>query len=436
MNWKLLRWATGVAAVTAALTFGLVRFPVVAQADTAPPDPATPATVSADALPTVQINGVAWTQVVIGNTVYVGGSFSNARPAGAAAGVNTTARANLLAYNLTTGELISSWAPTTNGEVLSIAASPDQSRLYIGGGFTTVNGQTRNRIAALDRATGALITGFRASSDATVRAVAATSSTVYFGGVTTSVNGVARNRLAAVRASDGALLSWAPNAQGGTVRGVALSPDNSTVLVVGSFTTMNGSGNPGYGMAALDPSTGASKPWAANSRVRNGGANAALTSVTSDGIHTYVSGYIFGGGGNLEGIAKIRWADGQLVWVEDCHGDTYHSLPTRDVVYASSHAHYCGNIPGGFPETTPRSFHFGNAFTQSVAGTALADPLGYPSWAGTPAPALLAWEPAMTTGTYTGQNQASWTVAGRLAESNSLSLANCSVRERDAVSSR
>src|SRR5688572_19440945 len=53
--------------------------------------------VTADALPTVQINGVVWDQHIIGNTVYVAGDFSQARPAGSAAGVNETARANMLA---------------------------------------------------------------------------------------------------------------------------------------------------------------------------------------------------------------------------------------------------------------------------------------------------------------------------------------------------
>ena len=42
-----------------------------AAADTEPPVPNTPATVSSDPLPTVQINGVVWAQVLVGNTVYV-----------------------------------------------------------------------------------------------------------------------------------------------------------------------------------------------------------------------------------------------------------------------------------------------------------------------------------------------------------------------------
>ncbi len=85
--------------------FGILAAPPV-RADSLPTTPGTPATVTGDPLPTVQINGVAWSQVVLGNTVYVAGSFTNARPAGAAPGVNTTPRSNLLAYDITTGNLI------------------------------------------------------------------------------------------------------------------------------------------------------------------------------------------------------------------------------------------------------------------------------------------------------------------------------------------
>ena len=67
--------------------------------------PRTAGHVTADPLPTVQINGVVWDQEIVGNTVYVVGDFTQARPAGAAPGTNETPRANVLAYNLTTGAL-------------------------------------------------------------------------------------------------------------------------------------------------------------------------------------------------------------------------------------------------------------------------------------------------------------------------------------------
>ncbi len=74
--------------------------------------PLTNDMLSADALPTVQIDGVVWSQAVVGNTVYAGGRFNNARPAGAAAGTKLTPRGNLLAYDITTGNLVTSFDPS------------------------------------------------------------------------------------------------------------------------------------------------------------------------------------------------------------------------------------------------------------------------------------------------------------------------------------
>src|SRR4051794_26542550 len=87
-----------------------------ASADVSPVQqpPATLAT--ADSLPTTQVDGVVWQQVVNGNTVYAAGSFSNARPANTSPGVNTTPRANLLAYDLTTGNLNTSFNPSLNAQ--------------------------------------------------------------------------------------------------------------------------------------------------------------------------------------------------------------------------------------------------------------------------------------------------------------------------------
>ena len=76
-------------------------------------------------------------------------------------------------------------------------------------------------------------------------------------------------------------------------------------------------------------------PFTANGLIRNAGANAAITSLSTDGDSLYGTGYVFGAGGNLEGIARVDWSDGtNIVWVEDCHGDTYGSFPKGDVVYA------------------------------------------------------------------------------------------------------
>ena len=76
----LLRLATLFGAL-ALVVAGLVLPAAPVAADTRPTVPGEPVTVSADPLPTVQINGVVWQQVIIGNTVYAAGRFSTARPA-------------------------------------------------------------------------------------------------------------------------------------------------------------------------------------------------------------------------------------------------------------------------------------------------------------------------------------------------------------------
>ena len=391
------------------LCLSVVSVVLPAEADTHPADPsdpATPRTASARALPTTQINGVVWAQEVIGNTVYVAGEFTAARPAGAAPGVNEVPRSNLLAYDIRTGVLSSTWVPSTNAEVTDIEASPDRSRLYVAGNFTTVNGQTQRRIAALNPVNGNRIASFNPNPNGRVRSVVATDSTVYFGGYFGSVGGLTRQRFAAARASDGAVLDWAPSASEGYAWDMALSPDGSQVLVVGSFTSVNGSTDPGLGMASIDAVSGTLRPWAANSLIRNSGAqSSAITSIESAGGYVYASGATYSRLSNLEGVVKMDWDGGDVVWVEDCHGDSLDTYPSGDVIYVASHAHYCGNLPNGFPQTDPWTKYRGTAFTTRTTGVLREEYLNYFNFAGQPSPSLLPWFPSIPSGTYTGQGQ-------------------------------
>ncbi|MGN6427593.1 MAG: PKD domain-containing protein [Leifsonia sp.] len=400
------RAAIGIVAAAAAILASLVAVQP-ALADTAPP-PGDPATVSADPLPTVQMDGVAWAEQIVGNTVYVGGQFANARPAGAAAGTNLTPRANLLAFDLTTGALNTSFNPAPNAQVKAFAVSPDGSRLYVGGSFTTIGGATRYRLAAFNTATGALITSFVPIINATVNGIVATNSTVYAVGAFGSAGNQSRTYAAAFSATNGAILPWAPTVAGGTAQHIVMSPDGSKVVIGGNFTSVNGSSNPGYGLAALTPDTATLLPWNVNNLIRNGGSQAAIEALHADASGIYGSGYVFGSGGNLEGSFRADWANGDLVWVEDCHGDTYDITVLQGVEYAVGHPHYCGNI-GGFPQTSPDwTFHRALAFTTDVRGTVTNDPYGYYNFAGNPRPDLLNWFPDVNTGTYTGQSQGPW----------------------------
>ena len=111
--------------------------------------------VTADGLPTAQINGVVTTQVVAGTTVYAGGRVHRARPAGAAPGTQEVPRYNLLAYDITTG-VLNAFAPQFNGPVKALALPEGKKVLYVGGNFTKVGAATRNNFAAFTVSTGNL----------------------------------------------------------------------------------------------------------------------------------------------------------------------------------------------------------------------------------------------------------------------------------------
>lgn len=397
---------TAVGAVVASLL--LVAQPAVA--DTRPADPATPVTVSADALPTAQVDGVVWSQEIVGNQVFVGGNFTKARPAGAAPGQNTVTRTYLMSYDLKTGVMNPNFAPVLDGQVRDIASSPDGATVYVVGNFTKVNGQNRYRVAAFKASDGSLLP-WAPGSNQEVSTVSATASTVYLGGPFTSINNKERLRVAAVRVSDGTVTDWAPRVADNYVRGIAISPDEKEIVLGGNFTSVNGSTSPGYGLVALDSTTGVVTPFATNNLIRNAGKDAAIYSLNYDQDGIYGTGYTYGGGGNLEGAFSAKWGGGALNWVEDCHGDTYGVAPYKGAVYTAGHAHYCTTV-GGFPQTEPWTHQRALAFSKATTGVLGRNEYGgYYNFQGTPAPSLLDWYPDLAAGTFTGASQAAWTVS-------------------------
>jgi hypothetical protein len=180
------------------------------------------------------------------------------------------------------------------------------------------------------------------------------------------------------------------------------------VVVGGRFRSL--AGITAKGLGAVDAVTGRARAFAANQVVQDYGPGASITSLSTDGRLVYGTGYAFGGG-NFEGTFAAEPTTGRIVWLEDCHGDTYGAAAAGGVVYTVGHAHSCTNI-GGFPETSPRSWHRALAFTTAAKGTVAANTEGkYASFEGQPAPKLLTWWPDLANGTATGQNQAAWAVS-------------------------
>ncbi len=141
------------------------------------------------------------------NRIYVGGAFSNVN--------GTTSAQGLAAVDPVSGNPLSFNFQGTNSfsPVLIESLITSTNGLYVGGSFTTVSGQPRRLLALVDSVTGALIPGFNGNlggGNVGVDTMALDSTNLYVGGDFSSVNGVSQPRLAALSALDGTPQSWQP----------------------------------------------------------------------------------------------------------------------------------------------------------------------------------------------------------------------------------
>ena len=181
-------------------------------------------------------NGVVYAITSVGDTTVIGGTFTQLR--NPATGQVVT-RNRIAAFDRRSGALLPSFAGGANNAIRAL--ENDGTRVFAGGDFTTIGGVSRARIAALDGSTGATVGSFNASANATVRALAYGSGELYLGGLFTRVNGIDRPKVAAVNATSGAVRTGFASNADRTVFSLALVPGTDTLAVGGNFFTLGGS---------------------------------------------------------------------------------------------------------------------------------------------------------------------------------------------------
>ncbi|HEX6151601.1 hypothetical protein [Nocardioides sp.] len=163
-----------------------------------------------------------------GSTVFIGGVFSVA---------GGSPRANLAAVDAVTGVALPDWQANTAGttpDVNSLAVKGN--RLYVAGRFTGIDGTTRKRLVALDVATGNLVTSFNPAPNGNVREVVVSpdGTKVYGGGAFSKIGRADRPAgVGEVLASNGDATTFNPPiAAGGSgnVVTIALTPDGSRLF--------------------------------------------------------------------------------------------------------------------------------------------------------------------------------------------------------------
>jgi Concanavalin A-like lectin/glucanases superfamily/PQQ-like domain len=271
------------------------------------------------------VNGDTETVLIVGNVVFVGGAFNEAI---APNGTSVT-RNNLAAFNLATGALITGFQANTNNTVRALAS--DGSSLWFGGDFTQVNGTGRAHLARVDVTTGAL-SGANPGPNGLIYALDLAGGRLLVGGTFSAIGGQSKNRVAAVNPTSGAVDSTFSPQPDNTVHSLRQSPDGSVVYIAGDLTHIAGASRPGMG--AVDGVTGALRSTVFASAV-----------ATTDALEINPSGTVLfaaiGGTGNA--ISAYNTSTGARMWTHKGDGDGQAVAYANGIVYWGFHEGYQGD---------------------------------------------------------------------------------------------
>jgi hypothetical protein len=320
------------------------------------------------------MNGSVNAITQIGNKIIAAGTFTSVSPAGTFGNTaDDVVRNRIFAFDATTGVIDPTFNPNLGGAANSL--DTDGTFVYVSGSFGSVGGNSAIKRVVKLTAAGAVVDTFNAVPNSGVNEVVVRGSRLYIGGGFTTVrsSGVTttRNRLAALDPTTGAVLSsvnvsfagvYDPNQTngGGTtnVKRFDVSPDGTRLAAIGNFATAGGL--PRVQLAVLDVS-GANATvasWATNryDRAHNNCAQVFDTftrdiDFSPDGSYFAVSatGAFAGGAGSGTLCDTVtRWETNSTgndpSWADYTGGDTTYGVAvTGSAVYVGGHQRYFNN---------------------------------------------------------------------------------------------
>lgn len=302
------------------------------------------------------LDGTVRAFAVVGDTVVVGGDFSEVRNAGRR---SVLKRDNLFTFNLRTG-VIGNLAAKFDGPVYALAVGPNDT-VYVGGSFSNVNHRPQRGLTQVSIWTGESVPGFAGTVNfGDVRALAVSGPWLYAGGTFTRIGGLDRVALARLNPTTGAAdpafnpRLGAPHLSRAKVEDLAISPNGSRLVAIGAIE--EAAGEYRAQLAMFDLWGGRLADWYTD----------AYTDRCLAGFETYMRGVDFSPDGSYfvvvttgrtshpdktcDTAARFNVAGSGLhrpVWVNHTGGDSLYAVSvTGPAVYVAGHQRWQNNPYG------------------------------------------------------------------------------------------
>ncbi|MEP7089827.1 MAG: PKD domain-containing protein [Nocardioidaceae bacterium] len=325
------------------------------------------------------LDGTVYSITQVGNTIVVGGQFSQVENANS---TTVITRNNVFAFDATSGQ-VTPFAPNPNSTVYKVQAAADGTSVYLGGQFTSVTSEGAatavKYLYEADASTGTRIASFApvlTSAGSTVnftpqvRDLEVTGTRLWVAGKFTKVNNATSVGLASINAisgaSDGFLTSTLSGLHNSSVAGsvtdvlqISTNASNTKLVAVGNFTAVDGAARSQIAMFDISGASSTLSGW----------STGLYASACSSKFDTYMSDVEFspdgtffvvsttgawGGttssntGNGCDVVARFETsATGTAVaptWAAYTGGDTTWTIEvTNNVIYAGGHMRWQNN---------------------------------------------------------------------------------------------
>jgi PKD repeat protein len=296
----------------------------------------------------------------VGDTMILGGTFTQVRNNDS---TTVIARSRLVAFDVTTKQISTTFAPDPNGDVEVVLPAPDGKSVYVGGSYSSIAGTAVKNLAQVNVADGSLVKTFNpATVDGRVLDLRLSNNRLWVAGAFTHVAGHAQKALATVNPTTGKydayfkqVIAGLHNGGTTTVMKIDINSQGTRLIALGNFDTIDASKH--HQLLMLDLS-GATTSATANWQT------AFYETACSKSFNTYMRDLAFSpdgtffvvattgayGGAGIACDSTARFETGasgtgiKPSWVNNTGGDTTYSvLITNSIVYTGGHARWQNN---------------------------------------------------------------------------------------------